>query len=404
MTRCAESFTAKQLPTATAACYRRAREQQIDSDAKRVLYNLARSYEDTKQWHDAISHFQLLSSWDISYRNAWERLEHLTSIYGAIHAEDTPRRADYTGLTISLLGPNAPRDVDDALKDVLRARTAEVLIQQGERERVAEIINTLRANERFCRGITGTGLEYDQELFLKYDYALPEDETKKFLETVNLLYLLKKKTPIRTLDIGSATGRYPMLMRWLGAEAWGIDIEERAIEYAKAQLAAVDEWPRYLVADACALPFPDPQFELITCMMGTFAHIPLPKQQDVLVKAFGALLPGGNVAISTWDMECRHLAYLSIYNEKQKDMIRVNSPSEASMRAMLERAGFVDIQVRPFCMLPQIIVYDLGIESLRSGDIQLAAQADLAVRSLYPHRHGEMFLAFGRKPENERQI
>jgi hypothetical protein len=55
-------------------------------------------------------------------------------------------------------------------------------------------------------------------------------------------------------------------------------------------------------------------------------------------------------------------------------------------------------------MLPQIAVYDLGIENLRSGDIQLAAQADLAVRSLYPEKHGEMFIAFARKPGSNARV
>lgn len=399
LTRCADSFTAKQLPNATASCYRRAREQQIDSDAKRVLYNLGRSYEDTKQWGEAISHFQLLASWDVAYRNTWERLEYLLSIHASVRKEEMPRRADYTGVTISLLGPDAPRDVDENLKAILQARTAELLIKPGERERVASIIQKLRGNERFSRGITGTGLEYDTELFLKYDFSLPEDETKKFLETVNLFYLLGAKKPSETLDIGSATGRYPMLLTWMGAKARGIDIEERAIRYAEGQMRADSDWPKYQLADARSLPFEIPTFDLVTCMMGTFAHIPASDQNDVIAKIFNALLPSGHVAISTWDMECGHLAYLSIYNEKQKDTIRSNSPSAKELMAMLEKAGFINVQIRSFCMLPQIVIYDLGIANLRAGDIQLIAQADLAVRALYPDRHGEMYLAFGMKPK-----
>jgi SAM-dependent methyltransferase/tetratricopeptide (TPR) repeat protein len=398
MTHCADSFGALKLPTATASCYRRAREQEIDGDAKRVLYNLSRSYEDTKQWHEAISHYQLLASWDADYRNTWERLEHLLSVHGATHPESTPRRADYTGITISLLGPDAPRDVDTNLISVLKARTAEVLIDPGERESVSQIIKKLRGNERFCRGITGVGLDYTQKLFLKYDYALPEDETKKFLETVNLLYLTGDSKPTSSLDIGSASGRYPTLMTWLGAKAQGIDIEKEAIKYAEEQ-KGVNEWPKYQVGDARRLPFKTPLFDLVTCMMGTVAHIPADDQQRVVTQIFDALLPGGCVAISTWDMECSHLAYLSIYNENQKDIIRKNSPSTEAMREMFKNAGFEDVQIRPFCMLPQIIVYDLGLQDLRSGDIQLAAQADLAVRSLYPNKHGEMFLAFARKPK-----
>jgi hypothetical protein len=132
-------------------------------------------------------------------------------------------------------------------------------------------------------------------------------------------------------------------------------------------------------------------------MMGTFSHVPREDQQSTLDQVFDALLPGGHVAISTWDMDCSHLSYLSIYNERQKDLIRQNSPSTERMHELLTAAGFQEVQIRPFCLLPQIAVYDLGIENLRSGDIQLAAQADLAVRSLYPEKHGEMFIAFGKK-------
>jgi len=398
MTHCADSFSSLKLLTATASCYRRAREQELDADAKRVLYNLGRSYEDAKQWHEATSHYQLLASWDANYRNTWERLEHLLLVQGSKHTESTPRRADYTGITLSLLGPDAPRDIDKSLKNVLKARTAEILIAPGERARVSKIIRNLRSNKRYCRGITGVGLDYTQELFLKYDYALPEDETKKFLETVNLLYLTGNTKLAVTLDIGSATGRYPTLMMWLGAKAYGIDIERRAIKYAK-DLRGSDEWPEYRVADARKLPFEKAMFSLVTCMMGTFAHIPARDHQGVMSQIYDVLAPGGCIAISTWDMECGHLAYLSIYNENQKNTIRKNSPSTASMRQMLGNAGFGEIQIRSFCMLPQIVVYDLGLENLRSGDIRLAAQADLAVRTLYPNKHGEMFLAFAKKPK-----
>lgn len=395
---CADSFRAKRLPAATSACYRRAREQQgIGNDAKHVLFNLGRSYEDTKQWAQAISHYQLLASWDISYRNTWQRLESLLSIYGATDHQGTQDREDYTGLTISLLGPDAPRDVDTILNRVLQARTAEVLIKPGERQNVAQIIQKLRTNENYCRGITGTGLDYSQQLFLKYDYSLPEDETKKFLETVNLMYLWGDRPLTCTLDIGSATGRYPTLMTWLGAQACGIDIEPNAIDYAKKLVPQGEEWPRYDVADARNLPFEPSQFGLVTCMMGTFSHIPKEDQGSVIKAIHRTLKPQGCVAISTWDLECEHLAYLSIYNEKQKDVIRANSPSTEEISNLLTSAGFSDVIVRPFCLLPQVVVYDLGTENLRAGDIQLIAQADLAVRSLYPSKHGEMYLAFGVK-------
>lgn len=399
MMLCAQSFQVKKLATATASCYRRARGQQLDGDAKRILYNLGRSYEDSKHWQGAFSHYQLLASWDISYRNVWERLENLKDVIGFASSEMTPPRVDYTGLTTSFLGPDTPRDVDESLQEVLKARSSEVLMEPGERKKISKIIEALRDNTRFSRGITGTGLSYDQELFMRYDFALPEDETKKFLEAVNLLYLLGSlELPGNaTLDIGSATGRYPMLFNWLGARSFGMDIEANAIEYAQKQRES-QEYPKYFRADATE-PFPSeiPEIHLATCMMGTFAHISMAGQEKVVNNCYERLVRGGKLAISTWDLECSHLSYLSIYNEIQKDTIRRNSPSVHRISEMLTKAGFKDVQIRSFCLLPQIIVYDLGIESLRSGDIELAAQADLAVRSLYPRKHGEMFIAFASK-------
>ena len=404
----AEAFSRLELKTATSSCFRRAREQHLNSDAMRVLYNLGRSYEDSKQWMEALSCYELLVSWDAKYRNTWGRLQNVKSVLGSRTRETPPHKTDYTGLTTSLLGPDTPRDVDPKLEGVIAARTAEVLLQPGERHRIANIVDLLLRNENYCRGITGVGLDYTTELFLKYDYALPEDETKKFLETVNLFYFLSGieeagGVPRATLDIGSATGRYPMLFSWLGtAAAQGIDIESRAVEYARAKverdLAEDVARPHFDIHDARYLPYRAPTFDFVTCMMGTFAHIPREDHGRVVENVFQALNPGGGLAISTWDLECEHLAFLSIYSETQKEQIRVNSPSCEEMRAVLEGAGYQDVEIRPFCMLPQGLIYDLGIANLRSGDIQLAAQADLAVRALYPGKHGEMFIAFGKKP------
>ena len=188
----AEAFSRLELKTATSSCFRRDREQHLNSDAMRVLYNLGRSYEDSKQWIEALSCYELLVSWDAKYRNTWERLQNVKSVLGSRTREILSPRTDYTGLTTSLLGPDTPRDVDPRLEGVIAARTAEVLLQPGERRRIASIVDLLLGNENYCRGITGVGLDYTTELFLKYDYALPEDETKKFLETVNLFTFFRE--------------------------------------------------------------------------------------------------------------------------------------------------------------------------------------------------------------------
>ena len=244
--------------------------------------------------------------------------------------ETKDAKRDYTGSTTTLMGPDAPRDVDASLQPVLAARTKEVLIDRGGLHEVAGIVAELLRDETFSRGITRK-LDYSQELFLKYEFGLPEDEMKKFLETVNALPFIKAQTGEGnrfSLDIGSATGRYPcLLQRNFGFRAHGIDIASGAIEFSNKH-KVVDGWPRFLCGDARELNkhFPDQRFHVITCMMGTFDHIGQDEQENVLRKIEGALYPGGVAIISLWDTECQHLAYLSIYNETQKEQIRKNSP------------------------------------------------------------------------------
>jgi len=138
-------------------------------------------------------------------------------------------------------------------------------------------------------------------------------------------------------------------------------------------------------------------FDVITCMMGTFEHIPI-EDQDLLIKSIlPRLKPGGVAIISVWDVECPHLSYLSIYDESQKELIRRNSKTRLEMKQLFEKSGFRNVETVPFCLLPQTIIYDLGIERMRAPDIDVAAQADLAVRGLFNDRHGEMFLTIGYK-------
>ena len=103
-------------------------------------------------------------------------------------------------------------------------------------------------------------------------------------------------------------------------EIIGLDLETKAIKYAMTKMDDA-EFPKYVIADARHLPFKSARFNLIICMMGTFSHVPREDQQSTLDQVFDALSPGGHVAISTWDMDCSHLSYLSIYNERQKDLI-----------------------------------------------------------------------------------
>jgi len=347
----------------------------------------------------------MILSWEADFRNSADKLAVAKTFCSGSSVGNEPVDKDYTGATISLLGPEAPRVVDPVLSAVVAARSRELLIQAGERNAVRSAVSDLFGDEIFSRGLRrdSSHLGYDTQLFLKYDFGLPEDEMKKFLETVNALPYFQEQCvhgePRYSLDVGSATGRYPLLLTRLGFHAYGLDIEPEAIRYATRQAGGA-EWPKFVHGDALQLKdhLPrDVKFHVITCMMGTFEHISREQQPELVASIFSRLLPGGVAIISLWDVECSHLAYLSIYDEAQKELIRKNSRTREEMRQLLASTDFASVAIRPFSLLPQTAIYDLGIERMKASDIEIAAQADLAARALYSDRHGEMFLAIGRR-------
>ena len=397
--KAAECFGQNHMTAATASAFRQAREQYLDGYSRQILFNLALSYEDEHAYRSAARIYELLASWDVAYRNVYEKWRHFSQLSATATGTKSGRR-DYEPGTTSLMGPDGPRDVGKSLGAILKARKKEIAIGPDEVRAVKDVVEDLLADEKFSRGITRK-LEYTRELILKYEFGLPEDEMKKILETVTALPFIKKQLIHHlcpSLDIGAATGRYPFLLKRLGFQATGIDKESRAVQFAKAKTGGM-EWPRFICGDALELEkhFGHEKFHLVTCMMGTFDHIEKKDQLSLLSKLYDALNLNGLVIISLWDIECQHLAYLSIYDEVQKELIRKNSPTWAEMSESMGRVGFRNVTIRPFCMLPQMIIYDLGIERMGSEDIQMAAHADLAARALFAERHGEMYLAIGEK-------
>lgn len=402
--RAAECFSQLRLSTAMRSTFRQAREQYLDNTSKQLLYNMAQSYEHAGDWREAKNIYEMLVSWDISFRNAWDRLEVLRQISPGSLPDSQSVKKDYTGLTTSLLGPDAPKDVDQSLRNVLLSRAREIAIALDGQQSLRKVVEDLLTDETFSIGIRRdlSRVNYDFHLFLKYEYGLPEDEMKKFLETVNAMPYIKRqmeKDSPRSLDVGSATGRYPFLLSRLGFHATGIDLAEDAVRFStnKAKEAGA-EWPKFICGDVREIDVVfshDDHFNLITCMMGTFDHVPASEQDLVLRKLHNLLSLDGVAIISVWDIECRHLAYLSMYDEHQKEMIRKNSPTRDQLRDMMVRNGFSNVTIVPFCLLPQVIVHDLALERMSEQDILMAAMADAAAKGLLRDQRGEMYLAIG---------
>ncbi len=92
------------------------------------------------------------------------------------------------------------------------------------------------------------------------------EETDALLEAA--LAKLERE-PKRILDVGTGTGRGARVAarRFSAAEVVGVDMSARMIEEARRLLPPdLDGRVRFLVADACALPFPDGSFDLVTLL------------------------------------------------------------------------------------------------------------------------------------------
>ena len=242
--KAAECFSELRLNTAATSAWRQSREQHLDDAARNVLFMLARSYEDCGDWKAAAKIYEMVLSWDADFRNSWDKLNVARSFFSGVNLGRDGGTKDYTGVTVSLLGPDAPRDIEESLTGVIKARSREALIQTGDRQRVQSAVKHLLADEVFSSGIRRdiAQLGYDLQMFMKYDFGLPEDEMKKFLETVNAHPHFEKQRhrgAPRSLDVGSATGRYPLLLAQLGFQAYGLDIEEKAIDYSRRKTKRV---------------------------------------------------------------------------------------------------------------------------------------------------------------------
>lgn len=200
-------------------------------------------------------------------------------------------------------------------------------------------------------------VNYQYETYFKYEYGSFSDEVKKVLEKnivenkVNNLIKENNKERLFSLDVGCATGRYPLWFLSKGFNAYGYDIEESSIQicnYRKGNMENIFFENRNILKDKIE----SNKFHVVTCMMGTFNHIPSNMQKLFLDKIYETLLPGGLLIFSSWNPECSYTEFLQFYNRREKEHLNKNSLLSGKVKDILSNSNLLLNSIDHFAYLP----------------------------------------------------
>lgn len=154
--------------------------------------------------------------------------------------------------------------------------------------------------------------------------------------------------PGKLLDVGCGYGFFLQLAREAGWESIGVDVDPQAVTYAKTRLRV-----NALRGDLRDIQFPDGSFDLVT-LWNVLDYAPDPLA--ILKEVHRVLKAGGQVFIRTpnvtWQLLSFRLAGLlkrlgwgAVFDERLTFVFHLTSFSRATLRLLLERAGFVPLSI-----------------------------------------------------------
>ena len=206
-------------------------------------------------------------------------------------------------------------------------------------------------------------LDYETNWLAFYEFALgPDDKDLKIAESKRVEEILRKLGKWgrleRCLDVGTCTGRYPMLLSTglsPTGTAIGIDDDVDCVRFAKANVAQrcpgnhqIDIRKEDFAAAEFSLR---ERFDVITCMLGTLSHFGREKTrpvghayndklQDILVRMATLLRSDGHLILGTWSDHARTTQHmLGIYKEGDRKRLAEWTPCTRELRLRLRQAG-----------------------------------------------------------------
>ena len=170
-----------------------------------------------------------------------------------------------------------------------------------------------------------------------YDRLRPVDE--KWWQLFDLLVAAGDLAGRRTLDVGCGTGTLAVALAERGGKVWGVDSSPEMLAEAQAKKTRA----RFKEGAAEALPFKDGWFERVVMRL-SLHHLDRPR---ALAEAARVLVPGGRIAIATFDPEHFDRYWLNELFPSVAAIDRARFPDKTTLRAELEEAGFAGVRIEP---------------------------------------------------------
>jgi SAM-dependent methyltransferase len=267
--------------------------------------------------------------------------------------------------------------------DALRDATARFFQQLWEQscpmaDFLQQLQETLASNK--------SRIHYRANWLARYEFALdPQDQALKTVEGHQVVHELRQRQRwgrlASLLDIGTCTGRYPLLLRAAlhpRGQIVALDDDPDCVQFSRTNIertvAVETEGAKIEVLSADfgnpSTHIPGAPFDLITCMMSTLSHFGQERRvdqqdllQSVLVHIGELLAEDGVFLFSSWtESACQARDFLSIYEQEDRRRLADWTPAAAELQQRLEAAGW--LEVRRIAMDPRL---DLWICAKRQG-------------------------------------
>jgi len=373
--------------------------RHIGSESMPMFYQLARLYEKVENFEESKKLYEMLASIDINYKDVKKKLNQDISkklVFKIDEISEKKQKLKDVILT----------KIDPSLWITIKARMKEFSSIATYEERLKSVLDLMigipESYEIQKKGV----LSYDKVAYFKYEYGSIEDEIKKNLEMAYIIDAISNINKIRyTLDIGCATGRYPIFFSKIADLAIGVDQEKTSIELCnkKKNLYGLENVEfRYM--DAAELKFEDKKFNVITCMMGTFSHFKIEERNIIIQEMKRVLNDEGIMIISTWDVDCPYLNFLGMYPAKIKRIIKQNSLNKHGFKRFVEQQGLKLQGIKNFCMFPDSFYYELDFVRIDKENLKKVLYLDEAAKLVLPNMLGQMFLAIISKDKSAAYI